>query len=128
MVQLSPEAAYMLLHQPQHGDVVLEPARQAAIAVLDGVLTKQDMNAFSEASATIMLQLDANQKKLWCDCGYRMVSATGHDYLQAAQLYRLLMLHVEVEDRQPFWSQLHGHMGADALRCSTSASASHAQC
>ena len=44
--------------------------------------------------------------------------------MQAAKLYRLLMLHIKATDRQPVWSQLYDVICADALRWSMSATAS----
>ena len=51
-VKLTPEAAYVLMHQPRHAGLVLEPARQAAVAALAGAPLRYDMTGFSEASAT----------------------------------------------------------------------------
>ena len=52
--EMSPEAAYVLVHKSRHAELILEPARQAALAALDGVLPEQDINEFSQASAITM--------------------------------------------------------------------------
>jgi hypothetical protein len=46
------------MHQPRHAELVLEPARQAASAALDGALLQYDMSGFSEASATFITSVD----------------------------------------------------------------------
>jgi hypothetical protein len=41
---------------------------------------------------------------------------TGLDVVQAAELYRMLLIRIDTADGQPVWLQRYDAMSADALR------------